>query len=387
MGPEQPAGADGAALLAVRGVHKTFARSGRGHRSVALAGVDLEVAPGSFAAILGPSGSGKTTLLRCIAGFERPDTGTITLDGRVLDGPGARHEPPYSRRVGIVPQESALFPHLSVAQNIAFGLKGRSRHARRARVDELLELIDMTGYGNRRPHQLSGGQQQRVALARALAPEPQLVLLDEPFSALDAQLRDELREEVRRLLARVGATAVLVTHDQDEALTLADHLVVLRSGHVVAAGDPHDLYDHPPDVETARFLGSAAILRGRVRRSDDRLVAECALGSVPLRGWGETGPGTCCVMARPEHLAIAHAAAGAGHGNVERVAYRGSDTLVTVRLHEGPTVTAMTPGEVRYAPGDEVDVSVLCPLSAYPSTPPSVGDDPGDRVRTLRRRT
>jgi iron(III) transport system ATP-binding protein len=184
-------------VLSVRDLSKTFPAR-RGDATVALDRASLEVESGSFATVLGPSGSGKTTLLRCIAGFENPSDGVITLAGRTLNSPTTAPVRPHSRGIGIVPQEGALFPHLSVARNIAFGLTGTSRSARRDRVDELLDLIGLTGLGDRKPHQLSGGQQQRVALARALAPEPKLILLDEPFSALDAKLRVELREEVHQ---------------------------------------------------------------------------------------------------------------------------------------------------------------------------------------------
>lgn len=234
-------------MLSVRDLRKTFP-SRRGADAVALTEASLDVADGGFATVLGPSGSGKTTLLRCIAGFESPDDGVITLAGRTLDSPSTSSVRPHQRGIGIVPQEGALFPHLTVAQNIGFGLNRASRKEKRDRVEALLELVGMPGLDGRRPHQLSGGQQQRVALARALAPEPKLILLDEPFSALDAKLRVELRDEVRALLRGVGATAMLVTHDQSEALAMADHLIVLRDGAIVAAGEPHDVYDRPPEV-------------------------------------------------------------------------------------------------------------------------------------------
>ncbi|MEO6879872.1 MAG: ABC transporter ATP-binding protein, partial [Mycobacteriaceae bacterium] len=191
-------------MLIVRGLHKSYSTGGRA--VAAIDGVDLTVAQGELATVLGPSGSGKTTLLRCIAGFETADSGTITLGGRQLDAPGTPTVRPFERGIGVVPQEGALFPHLDVARNVGFGLAHRSRAWRRERVAQLLELVGLQSLGDRRPDQLSGGQQQRVALARALAPEPQLILLDEPFSALDAQLRSELREEVRELLRRLGTT-------------------------------------------------------------------------------------------------------------------------------------------------------------------------------------
>src|SRR5580700_11123776 len=211
--------------LAVSGLHKAF-----GPHPV-LTGVELTVPAGSFTAILGPSGSGKTTLLRLLAGFERADAGTIAIGDRVVDGPGSTHVPPERRQIGYVPQEGALFPHLTVAANVGFGLPARQR--RGARTEELLEAVGLAGMGSRYPHQLSGGQQQRVALARALAIRPGIVLLDEPFSSLDAGLRSSVRQDVARVLAEARTTAVLVTHDQDEALSMASRVAVLRDGQFV----------------------------------------------------------------------------------------------------------------------------------------------------------
>lgn len=227
----------------------------------ALRGVDLRIDEGTLLAVLGPSGCGKTTLLRCLAGLERPDVGTIALGDDVVAGPRT-WVPPERRRIGLVPQEGALFPHLDVAGNLAFGLRSSSKAERQARVDELLDLIDLPGYGRRRPSELSGGQQQRVALARALAPHPVAVLLDEPFSALDAGLRTSLRDEVRQTLAKAGTTAVLVTHDQTEALTMADVVAVMRGGRIVQVGAPEDVYHRPVDLWTARFLGDVVELPG-----------------------------------------------------------------------------------------------------------------------------
>ncbi len=208
--------------LTITGLHKAF-----GSHPV-LTGLDLDVPAGSFTAILGPSGSGKTTLLRLLAGFERADAGSIAIGDRVVDGPGAGYVPPERRQIGYVPQEGALFPHLSVAANVGFGLPARER--RGARTDELLAAVGLTGMGGRYPHQLSGGQQQRVALARALAIRPEVVLLDEPFASLDAHMRASVRADVQRICRTAGTTAILVTHDQDEALSMADRIAVLRDG-------------------------------------------------------------------------------------------------------------------------------------------------------------
>ena len=356
-------------------MRKTFTTGRR--LTVALDGIDLDVARGAFATVLGPSGSGKTTLLRCIAGFETPDAGTITLGERVLDAPGATVRP-FERGIGVVPQEGALFPHLSVARNIAFGIADRPRVARLERVDELLELIGLTGLAERRPHQLSGGQQQRVALARALAPEPRLVLLDEPFSALDAQLRVELREEVRDVLTRVGTTALLVTHDQAEAMSLAAHLVVMRAGRIVSGGDPHAVYDTPVDVELGRFLGEAAVLPGQWEHRDGVLVVRCALGRLDVASASAVDsahvPGACEVLVRPEQLTL-HPAASAGVldprpgtaslGVVLAQGYAGHAALVRVRLDAGPVVGIRVAGTQRHAVGERVAVAVTTPVLTY----------------------
>ena len=222
--------------LVVSGLYKAF-----GDHPV-LTGVDLEVPAGSLTAILGPSGSGKTTLLRVLAGFDRADAGTVKIGGSVVDGPDV-HLPPERRRIGYVPQEGSLFPHLTVAANIGFGLPARQR--RGPATAKLLDAVGLAGLGQRYPHQLSGGQQQRVALARALAIEPKIVLLDEPFASLDAHLRASVRADVQELLAKTGITGVLVTHDQDEALSTADRVAVLRDGRIAQCDAPQDLYDRP----------------------------------------------------------------------------------------------------------------------------------------------
>lgn len=359
-------------MLSVRGLRKSFRSVRNGSGDVAaLDGVDLEVADGAFASVLGASGSGKTTLLRCIAGFEPPDAGTITLAGRELVSPTTRRVRPHARGVGIVPQEGALFPHLSVFQNVAFGLTGRTRPQKRERVSELLELVGMDGLGSRRPHELSGGQQQRIALARALAPEPRLILLDEPFSALDAKLRVELREEVRALLRAVGSTVVLVTHDQAEAMSMADHLVVMRRGRVVAAGTPQDIYDRPADLELARFLGKTVVLPGRVTRTGDDASVECALGTLAIRAWqGEDG--ACEVLIRPEDLAIEAATVGSpgegAAGVISGTSYYGADALVHVGVGDsGQELAVRSAGHAHHQPGEQVRVVVTRPVSIYPS--------------------
>ncbi len=354
-------------MLQVTGLSKSFPPAHRGAPPVtALDSIDLTVPTGIFASVLGPSGSGKTTLLRCIAGFEVPDAGVIVLGGTELSGPGVQF-PTHRRGVGIVPQEGALFPHLTVAQNVGFGLVGTRRTGRRERVEELLALVGIAGLADRRPDQLSGGQQQRVALARALAPEPALVLLDEPFSALDAQLRADLREEVRELLRSLGSTAVLVTHDQAEAMSLADHLVVMRAGRVVAAGHPGTVYEQPADVELGRFLGEALVLPGEIERDGADVRVRCALGRLPVGHWHGT-EGRCQVLVRPEHV---RAGPAAGTGGVEGIvrarSYFGHDALLRVEIPGLPEpLPVRVAGRAPYRVGDCARLEVTTPVATYP---------------------
>ena len=250
--------------------------------------VDLVVREGTLTAILGASGSGKTTLLRLIIGFIAPDHGTIEVDGSVVAAAGGAHVAPDKREIGYVAQEGALFPHLTVAENVAFGLpRGERRNG--SRTNEALDLVGLgSGYAARRPHELSGGEQRRVGLARALAPKPRIVLLDEPFSGLDAHLRAETREAVTQALAAEGATAVLVTHDQAEALSMGREVAVLRSGRLAQTATPTVLYRDPVDLDVARFVGDAVIVPGTARSG----VVECVLGrlSTPSpRRWQGAG--------------------------------------------------------------------------------------------------
>lgn len=262
----------------------------------ALHGCTLRVAPGELLAVLGPSGCGKTTLLRLIAGFEKPDAGSIYLRGREVAG--GRWLEPEARGIGFVFQDYALFPHLTVAENVAFGLPHLGRKARRERTAETLNLVGLTIFAARYPHQLSGGQQQRVALARALAPRPQLVLLDEPFSNLDAALRTSTRKEVRRLLKASGVTAILVTHDQEEALTFADHMVLMRAGQFEQEGSPEEVYTRPRTAFSASFLGVTNLLQGEAT-GDSALTP---LGVLPL---SRTATGPVLLSLRPEDLTFA----------------------------------------------------------------------------------
>ena len=355
----------------MQGLCKTFPATRRGVlATVAVDDVDLVVPAGAFASVLGPSGSGKTTLLRCVAGFERPDAGVITLRDRELVSP-TTFVRAYERGVGIVPQEGALFPHLTVWQNIGFGLVGSSRRARRDRVRSLLELVGLTGLGERRPDQLSGGQQQRVALARALAPEPELILLDEPFSALDAQLRVQLREEVRELLRDLGSTTLLVTHDQAEAMSLADHLVVMREGRVIAAGEPRNVYDQPADAELGRFLGDALIVPGEVIRDPGGVRVLCALGRLDVGHW-HGNEGECEVLIRPEQIGVRAVGDDAVHGAVQSQSYFGHDALMRLGVPGlAQPISVRVPGGAVYHVGDRVALQVTEPVSTYPRRAPS----------------
>ncbi|MFG3436938.1 ABC transporter ATP-binding protein [Nonomuraea sp. NPDC047897] len=322
-----------------------------------LDGLDLAVPSGLLAAVLGPSGCGKTTLLRVVAGFLRADAGTVELGGRVLCRPGA-HLPPERRRVGVVPQEGALFPHLSVAGNVAFGLTGTARAERRRRTGELLELVGLPGYGERMPHELSGGQQQRVAVARALAPAPDLVLLDEPFNALDSALRAEVRADVRAALRATGATGLLVTHDQQEALSTADLVAVLRQGRVAQCGTPEEVYRRPADLWVAGFVGEAVFLPATVEDG----AAATPLGRVPLVG-DRRGRGGVVVL-RPEQLVLG----GAGTpGRVVDVRFYGHDAMVRVAVPGlDEPVAVRVPGPAGVRPGEEAAVSVTGEATLHP---------------------
>ena len=332
----------------------------------ALDGVDLELDPGRLLAVLGPSGCGKTTLLRCIAGFEEIDGGRITLGGRAVALPGV-HLPAHRRQVAVVPQDGALFPHLDVAANVGFGLpRGR---ARSRRVEECLELVGLAGMGSRMPHELSGGQQQRVAVARALAPRPPLVLLDEPFSALDASLRAELRRDVRAALREDGATALLVTHDQAEALSMADLVAVMREGRILQVGAPADVYRTPVDPWVARFVGDAMLLPVEATTGTDTGVT--ALGPVTAPGLGGLDPDATLVLVRPEQVRM-----GRGHddprgvpASVSQVAYHGHDALVTLLLTDGSTALLRVADgpEAAVTPGERVRLWVEGEARAYPA--------------------
>lgn len=305
---------------------------------VAVDGFSLRLAPGEVGALLGPSGCGKTTVLRLIAGFEHPDTGRVTVGGRLVAAPRA-HIPPERRGIGMVFQDYALFPHLTVAENVAYGI-GRGE-----RADALLDLVGIGQLARRRPGELSGGEQQRVALARALAPRPGLVLLDEPFSNLDASLRDAVRRQVLAVLRELGTTVLLVTHDQGEALASADVLSVMRAGQIVQTGTPDDVYAAPADVWVGSFLGEGAVLR----TTADGSSAHLPFGSVPT-----TLHGPVDVLVRPEDVAVVPG----GPLTVTARELRGPDQLVDVAAPDGTRLRARLPASPRLTRGDRVSVSM-----------------------------
>jgi iron(III) transport system ATP-binding protein len=352
--------------LAVRGVVKAFG----GPR--VLDGVDLHVPTGSFTGILGASGSGKTTLLRIIAGFERLDRGEVRLGADVVDDGGRTFVPSERRRIGYVPQEGALFPHLSVGRNVAFGL--RRGPQRRARVHELLAMVGLEGLHRRYPHQLSGGQQQRVALARALATDPEVVLLDEPFSSLDASLRASVRAEVHDVLCRAGTTSVLVTHDQDEALSMADQVAVLRDGVIAQLDSPAGLYRHPRDPALAQFLGESNVVRASVGAGAggrDDMVADTALGRLAVEGWAAPAGGSAEVLIRPEQLVIGDAAGAALAGTIESYQYFGHDAVVRVHPDAAglPDLVVRVTGGTPLVAGARVGLAVQGAVVAWPAEP------------------
>lgn len=331
-----------------------------------LVDLTLSIASGEIIAVLGSSGSGKTTLLRVLAGFLAPRAGTVHFGDRLIVGDGTS-VPPERRRIGMMPQEGALFPHLTVAQNIGFGLP-RGGEQRDRRIDDLLTLVGMQGLGDRRPQQLSGGQQQRVALARALAPGPDLLCLDEPFSSLDASLRARLRAEVSAVLRSTGTTTVLVTHDQEEALSIADRVAVLREGRLVQFAAPEVLYARPADLDTARFVGEIVELDAVVT-PDGR--AATALGDLTLADAAPSGA-RGIVALRPEQLTLVAAQPISGAesrtptGRVHSTTFHGHDSMTEVELPDGGLVRARVAGGMRPAMGDAVGIAVQAPVLFYP---------------------
>jgi iron(III) transport system ATP-binding protein len=324
----------------LRGVSKAFGPV------QAVREVTIEIDRGELMAVLGPSGCGKTTLLRTIAGFERPDAGCVVVSDDVVAGPD-RFLPPERRRIGMVFQDYALFPHLAVADNVAFGLANRPRGEREALTRRTLELVGLQHKTARHPHELSGGERQRVALARALAPQPALVLLDEPFSSLDATLRAGLRREVELILRDAEATALLVTHDQEEALSVADRLAVMREGRIVQVGTPEEVYVRPASRWAAQFVGEVNVLAGVAHGTG----VETELGIFDLHA---PASGTVHVAVRPEQLEL-RADREANAEVIDRE-FRGHDVLYRLRHEAGRVVLVQLPSLALYEVGERVFV-------------------------------
>lgn len=317
--------------------------------------VSLRVEAGQVTCLLGPSGCGKSTTLRMIAGVERPDSGRIALDGVTVFGPGV-NVPPEARGVGLMFQDFALFPHLTVAGNVAFGLSGDTT-ARARRVDDLLEKVSLTGFQGKHPHELSGGEQQRVALARALAPRPRIMLMDEPFSGLDNRLRDGIRDATLEVLKAEGAAVLLVTHEPDEAMRMADEIALMRAGRIVQQGAPYNVYNAPVDRAAAAFFSDVNVIRG---------ICQGSLTATPFGEFLTPGhaDGTAIdIVIRPQHLKIDFDRAGRGpnptvadgtpaRGTVQRARYLGRESLVDFRMDfDGSVLTASVPGVFLPKPG------------------------------------
>jgi spermidine/putrescine transport system ATP-binding protein len=355
--PEMP----GRNAIEVRGVRKVF---GAGEAQVAaLDTVSVSIRENEFFTLLGPSGCGKTTLLRLIAGFDFPTAGEIMLYGEDI-----APLPPFKRPVNTVFQSYALFPHMSVAQNIGFGLEmlGKPKDQVKARVAEMLKLVRMEALANRRTSQISGGQQQRVALARALAPQPKVLLLDEPLSALDYKLRKEMQIELKRLQSETGITFIFVTHDQEEALTMSDRIAVMSSGKILQVGTPRDIYDRPAERFVADFIGETNFLKAEVTgAANGRATVKLSSGveipaSLPA---GFSPSGKVTIVVRPEH---AHLVAGnekaSLSGIVENVVYLGTDTHFHLKLDDGDAFIVRRQnargGPVDLAQGDRAGIII-----------------------------
>lgn len=341
----------------------------------AVQSISLTLQSGQLGVLIGPSGSGKTTLLRAIAGLEHPRSGRILLDRQMLDGPGV-HVEAEQRRIGMVFQDFALFPHLSNAANIGFGLRTGNRQQRRRRVRDMLELVGLGGLHDKFPHQLSGGQQQRVALARALAPQPRLLLLDEPFSSLDVELRERLAEEVRRILKQAGATALMVTHDQMEAFAIGDVVGVMQQGCLEQWDHPYALYHRPVTRFVADFIGHGIFVPGTLVRERETDVIRTPLGR--LQDMPQTSPHgdprqrEFDVLLRSDD--IVHDDQSPFKARIVRKSFRGADFLYTLQLDDGTQVLSLVPSHHDHAIGEwigirlELDHVVVFPrLNAHPA--------------------
>jgi iron(III) transport system ATP-binding protein len=339
-----------------------------GQREV-VRGMTFSLAPGAIGCLLGPSGCGKTTVLRCLAGFEPITGGTIALAGRVVSTPGMR-VPPEERAIGVVFQDYALFPHLTVARNVTFGLRRLDAAERKRRADRMLELVGLTHAANAWPHELSGGQQQRVALARALAPQPKLMLLDEPFSNHDVELRERLSLEVRRILKSSNTTAMLVTHDQHEAFAIADEIGIMNAGTIEQWDSPYDMYHQPRTRFVADFVGEGVFLQG-VAIGRGRVVTE--LGELATDNPLSMSEGAAVdLLLRPDD--IVHDDASPWQAEVAAKAFRGADFVYTLRLASGTRVLSLVPSHHNHAIGERIGIRlaidhvIAFPAAGAPAT-------------------
>lgn len=320
--------------------------------------LSMRLAEGSIGCLLGPSGCGKTTVLRCIAGFERVNSGEILLDGQIVSSQSV-HLPPEQRRIGMVFQDYALFPHLTVAANIGFGLRGMNASARDSRVAEMLGVIGLRNEGKRYPHELSGGQQQRVALARALAPSPSLLLLDEPFSNLDVELRERLSHEVRDIIKATGITAIMVTHDQHEAFAVADEIGIMNEGRIQQWDTPYNLYHRPCNRFVADFIGQGVLLSGEVI-DDQHVRTDLGLlqSAIPTECRIDQANGarmcTVEVLLRPDD--VVHDDDSTLKAKVLKKAFRGADILYTLELDSGTRVLSLVPSHHNHALGEHIGI-------------------------------
>lgn len=328
----------------------------------AVSDVTFELQPDEILALVGPSGCGKTTILRLIAGLERPDGGSIHLNGREVAGPSAFVRP-EQRGVGMVFQDHALFPHLSVYANVAFGLRGRDRETVRRKVDEMLDLVGLAGLAQRYPHALSGGERQRVALARALAPGPALILLDEPFSSLDADLRLAMREQVREILKSMHATALFVTHDQEEAIYMGDRMAVVQAGRIEQIGAPEEVFHRSQTRFVAEFMGNSDFLSGWITSEG----VQTEIGLLPQAvDWPSGSPVEVAVRADDVDFELS----GEGSAQIAACHFRGAFNLYRLQLRSGEVVHALKPHTYQAAPGERIRayVSAGHPLAIFPKT-------------------
>ena len=340
-------------LLEVSGISKSFGGA------AAVSGVSMSAARGEIVCLLGPSGCGKTTLLRLIAGLEEPDAGSVTFDGRVLDG-----LPPRERGFGLMFQDLALFPHMDVFGNVSFGLRmqRRSKEEVRRRVGGLLELVDLAGFARRKVHELSGGERQRVALARSLAAEPRLLMLDEPLGSLDRSLRESLQTQVRSILKEVGLTAVYVTHDRDEAFSMADSMVVMERGEVVQAGSPEDLFLAPRSELVARSMGIRNVMPGTAVQAGGETRVECAIGTLAVPTAKEGG--RVLVLIDERRTVLRRAAETAAReandlaGLVESRRFHTGEIEIVVRVERGVFTCLLQPDRAGPGVGDQVSVHI-----------------------------